>query len=79
MEIGIGEFRKVVRVMVVFIGEDVNKEVVREEIDKKIWGWVWRWCGSCWIDENILEKLGVKSLGMWKIGFSFYRGNVFVF
>lgn len=38
MEIGIGEFRKVVRVMVVFIGEDVNKEVVREEIDKKIWG-----------------------------------------
>lgn len=38
MEIGIGEFRKVARVMVVSIGEDVNKEAVREETDKKIWG-----------------------------------------
>lgn len=32
MEIGIGEFRKVARVMVVSIGEDVNKEAERKPI-----------------------------------------------
>ena len=59
---------RLLRVIPVSIQEDVTREVVTEEDYGKTWGeWAQRYYSNWQIDENALEKLGIKRSGMWKI------------
>ena len=68
VEIWIGEFGEVAKSHPVSVQDDVNREVVTEEDFGKTWGeGAQRWYSNWQIDENALEKSGIKRSGMWKI------------